>query len=291
MTIVESRGRAATRTAVSGDAGITRSLRLHASLVYALLYLPIAFVVVYAFNESRLVQVWEGFSLRWFGEAWRDEALRRGLWISMYTATGTALLATTLGTAAAVGLRNVGRRTRTAFDVLLYMTLITPELVAAIASLMAFVTVGLPLGPVAIIITHSIFNTAVVTLILRARLVGMDRSLEEAARDVGATQWAAFSQVTLPQLLPAIAAGGLLAFTFSFDDVVLSTFVSGPGSTTLPVEVLSELRFGLSPKINVVAVVTLSITLTFIVIAQLLLRRATRRSRVAAMEGIDPPAA
>ena len=255
---------------------MTRLLRFQASLVYLFLYLPIVVVVVYAFNDARLVQVWQGFSLRWFGEAWRDETLRHGLWISFYTAIITASIATLLGTAAAIGLRNVGRRTRTAFDALMYTTLITPELVAAIASLMAFVTIGLPLGPVAIIISHSIFNIAVVALILRARLSGMDRSLEEAARDLGAGRWSAFRQVTFPQLVPAVAAGALLAFTFSFDDVVLSTFVSGPGSTTLPVEIFSELRFGLSPKVNVVAVVTLSITITFIVIAQLLLRRGAR---------------
>jgi ABC-type spermidine/putrescine transport system permease subunit II len=264
-----------------GERAVTATLRLHAAVVYGFLYLPILVVVVYAFNESRLVQVWGGFSLEWFGDAWRDDTLRRGLFISLYTAVLTAALATGLGTSAALGLRNVGRRTRTAFDAFMYTALITPELVAAIASLMAFVTIGLPLGPIAIVITHSIFNTAVVTLIVRARLAGMDRTLEEAARDLGASGWSAFRDVTLPQLLPAIAAGALLAFTFSFDDVVLSTFVSGPGSTPLPVAIFSELRFGLSPKVNVVAVLTLSVTVTFIVVAQLLLRRETRRIRSA----------
>ena len=261
-----------------GDRGITGVLRVHSLLVFAFLYLPILVVVIYAFNEARLVQVWEGFSLKWFGEAWRDETMRRGLFISFYTALINATLATLLGTSAAIGLRNVGSKMRATFDGFMYMTLITPELVAAIASLMAFVTIGLPLGPVAIVITHSIFNTAIVTLIVRARLAGMDRSLEEAARDLGATRWATFVQVTLPQILPAVVAGALLAFTFSFDDVVLSTFVSGPGSTTLPVAIFSELRFGLSPKINVIAVFTLSITLTAVVIAQVMLRRATKRS-------------
>lgn len=270
---------------VKGDRLVTTALRAHALLVFAFLYLPILVVVIYAFNGGRLVQVWGGFSLRWFGEAWEDPTLRRGLWVSFYTACGTALVATSLGTAAAIGLRNVGRGLRNTFDGVMYMALITPELVAAIASLMAFVTIGLPLGPLAIVITHSIFNTALVTLVLRARLAGMDRSLEEAARDLGASGWAAFRQVTLPQVLPAVAAGALLSFTFSFDDVVLSTFVSAPGSTTLPVEILSELRFGLSPKINVVAVTTLSITLTLVVLAQVMLRRGTRRTRDAATAG------
>ena len=266
---------------MASDRVVTGALRFHAGLVYLFLYLPIAVVVIYAFNDSRLVQVWQGFSLRWFGEAWRDESLRRAFFFSIGTALTNAALATVLGTAAAIGSRNVGRRTRTAFDALLYMTLITPELVAAIASLLFFVTVNIPLGPVAIVITHSIFNTSVVALIVRARLATMDRSLEEASRDLGASPVATFRQVTLPQLLPALAAGALLAFTFSFDDVVLSSFVSGPGSTTLPVEIFSQLRFGLSPKVNVVAVVTLAITVTFIVIAQLLLRRDTKRAAAA----------
>jgi spermidine/putrescine transport system permease protein len=184
-----------------------------------------------------------------------------------------------MGTSAAIGLRNVGRRTRTTFDIFMYMALIVPEIVIAIASLLFFVTINLPLGPVAIVITHAVFNISLVTLIVRARLTGMDRSLEEASRDLGATRWNTFREVTLPQLYPAIMAGFLLSFTFSFDDVVLSSFVSGPGSTTLPVEIFSSLRFGLTPKINVVAVVTLTITLSAIVIAQLLLRRESRKVR------------
>jgi spermidine/putrescine transport system permease protein len=260
------------------DRVIGGTLRLHAVAIYAFLYLPIIVVVFFAFNESRLVQVWQGFSLKWFGEAWRDDTLRRAFLISLGTAAVNSLVATFLGTAAAIGLRNVTRRTHTLFDGFLYMTLITPELVAAIASLMFFVTVGLPLGPVAIVITHSIFNTSVVALIVRARLAGMDRSLEEGAADLGASRWSAFTDITLPQLFPAILAGALLAFTFSFDDVVLSSFVSGPGSTTLPVEIFSQLRFGLSPKINVVAVMTLAITLTLIVAAQILLRRGTKNT-------------
>lgn len=267
---------------MSSDRVVGAALRLHASLVYLFLYLPILVVVIYAFNDSRLVQVWHGFSLRWFGEAWRDESLRRAFFFSITTAVATSIVATVLGTAAAIGLRNVNRKTRSAFDALLYMTLITPELVAAIASLLFFVTVNIPLGPIAIVITHSIFNTSVVALIVRARLATMDRSLEEASRDLGASPLSTFREVTLPQLAPALAAGALLSFTFSFDDVVLSSFVSGPGSTPLPVEIFSQLRFGLSPKINVVAVVTLAITVTFIVAAQLLLRRDAKRAATSA---------
>jgi spermidine/putrescine transport system permease protein len=258
-------------------------LRVGGALVYVFLYTPILVVVIYAFNDSRLVEVWRDFGLTWWGETWADESIRRALLVSLGTASANAVLATVLGTAAAVGLRNVGRRTRVLFDAFMYSTLIVPEIVIAIASLLFFVTVGLPLGPVAIVITHTVFNTSVVTLICRARLAGMDRSLEEASADLGATRWGTFRQITLPQLFPAVLAGGLLAFTFSFDDVVLSTFVSSPGSTTLPIRVFSELRFGLSPKANVVATTMLAITLTAIITSQLLLRRAGRGTQQVAV--------
>jgi ABC-type molybdate transport system permease subunit len=153
------------------------------------------------------------------------------------------LLATVLGTAAAVGLRNVGRRTRNLFDGFMYTAIIVPEIVIAIASLLFFSTVGIPLGPLTIVATHAVFNTSVVALVCRARLASMDRSLEEAGADLGASRRQTFGRITLPQLFPAVLAGGLLAFTFSFDDVVLSTFVSSPGSTTLPLRIFSELRF------------------------------------------------
>ncbi|MDQ4004825.1 MAG: ABC transporter permease [Actinomycetota bacterium] len=257
-----------------GDRVADAGLRSWAWLVYVFLYAPIGVVVLFAFNESRLVEVWRGFGLDYWGETWADPSIRRALGLSLGIASVNTVVATTLGTAAAIGLRNVGRRARGAFDTVMYMTLIVPEIVIAIASLLFFVTIGLPLGPAAIVITHAVFNTSIVALVCRARLAGMDRSLEEAAADLGATRWATFWGVTLPQVFPAVGAGGLLAFTFSFDDVVLSTFVSAPGSTTLPLRVFSELRFGLTPKANVVATSMLAITITAIVLAHILLRRS-----------------
>ena len=264
---------------LNSDRTVDTMFRTHGALVYLYLYLPIAIVVIYAFNDSRLVQVWHGLSLRWFEETWNDTSLRSAFRISLITATLNAAIATVLGTAAGLALRNVGKRARSAFDGMMYTTLIVPEIVIAIASLMFFVTVGLPLGPVAIVITHAVFNTSVVALVVRARLAGMDRSLEEASTDLGATRWGTFRQVTLPQLFPALLAGALLAFTFSFDDVVLSSFVSGVGSTTLPVEIFSQVRFGLTPKVNVVAVATLTLTVTAVVVAQILLRREAKRAQ------------
>jgi spermidine/putrescine transport system permease protein len=277
MSSVEMSVRAARNRTRAADRLVEAALRIHVGVVFAFFYLPILVVVIFAFNESRLAQIWQGFSTKWFAEAFGDPTLRRAFTLSVATASANAAVATLLGTSAALALRNVGRRTRSAFDAFMYTALIVPEIVIAIASLLFFVTINLPLGPIAIVITHSVFNTSLVALIIRARLAGMDRTLEEASADLGASRWATFRQVTLPQLYPAVLAGALLAFTFSFDDVILSSFVSGVGSTTLPVEIFSQLRFGLTPKINVVAIATLSITLTAIVIAQFLLRRESRR--------------
>lgn len=265
------------RRALVSDRTVDALLKVHACSVYLFLYLPVVVVVIYAFNENRLAQVWSGFSFRWFEAAFNDPTLRRAFVLSISIGLINAFVATILGTSAAIALRNVGKRTRAAFDAVMYATLIVPEIVIAIASLLFFVTINLPLGPAAIVITHAVFNTSLVTLIVRARLITMDRSLEEASADLGGSRWGTFRQITMPQLMPAIFAGALLAFTFSFDDVILSSFVGGPGATTLPVEIFSQLRFGLTPKVNVVAVTTLGLTVTAIVLAQLMLRRSARR--------------
>ena len=271
--------RAAASKAPAGERAADGALRAYGVLVYLLLYAPIVVVVAFAFNDSREVAIWTRFGTRWWGLAWGDEAFREAFVLSLWTAAVNALVATVLGTAAALGLRNVGKRTRTAFDAFMYMTLVVPEIVIAIASLLFFSTVFPDLlGPPAIVITHAVFNTSVVILVCRARLAGMDRSLEEASADLGASRWGTFRQVTFPQLFPATLAGALLAFTFSFDDVVLSTFVTQAGSSTLPLAVFSELRFGLSPKTNVVATTMLAITLTAIITAQVLLRRGATRA-------------
>jgi spermidine/putrescine transport system permease protein len=277
--------RARSRPLVS-DRVVDGALRGHAALVFLFLYAPILVVVIFAFNGNRYAATWTQASVRWFGITFADETIRRSFFLSVWTAALNAAIATLIGSAAALGLRNVGRRSRMVFDTFVYTNLVIPEIVIAIASLLFFSTVGFPLGAWAIVLTHSLFNVSVVILIVRARLAGMDRSLEEASADLGATRWGTFRQVTFPQLFPAVVAGALLAFTFSFDDVVLSTFVTGPGSTTLPLRVFSEVRFGLTPRINVIAVFILSLTLTAVLIAQLLLRRSGSAT-LPATDGIE----
>jgi spermidine/putrescine transport system permease protein len=252
------------------------TVRIWTVLVYAFLFIPIVLVVIFSFNASRLVAVWSGFSFKWYGIAWTDPSILDALRVSLTVAVLNAVLATMFGTLAAIGMQRVGRRTRTAFELMVYGTIVTPEIVIAIASLLFFVTINVDLGIPTIVIAHVVYNTSIVALIVRARLVGMDRTLDEAAADLGATPIETLRRVTIPLLAPAILAGALLAFTFSFDDFVLTFFVSGASSTTLPLRIFSMLRFGVSPVVNAIATVMLVVTLTCIFTASLIVRRHAR---------------
>ena len=249
-------------------------LSIQAVLVFAFMYLPIAIVVAYAFNGGRQVLVWDGFSTKWFGEALHDEVIRDALRNSVVIATGNAIVACVLGTMLALALGKMRPGARAPFDALVTMTLVTPEIVFGIAALVFFVEAGVGLGLGTILIAHVVFNASVVALVVRARFVGMGQTLEEASYDLGAGPLSTFRQVTLPRLAPAILAGGLLAFTFSFDDFYTSFFVSGAGTTTLPLFIFSSLRFGVSPVVNATAVLVLALTLVAVVIAYLVLRRS-----------------
>jgi spermidine/putrescine transport system permease protein len=270
-----------------------RLLRGYALLVFAFLYAPIAIVVVFAFNGGRQVLNWEGFSTKWFGEALSDPTITEPFRNSLLIGLVNAVVACVLGTALALALPRMHRALRVPLDALVYMTLVTPEIVFGISALIFFVQAGnwLGLGSIlglkTILIAHVVFNASVVALIVRARFVGMGQSLEEASFDLGAGPLATFRQVTLPRLAPAILAGGLLAFTFSFDDFITSFFVSGAGTTTLPLRIFSSLRFGVSPIVNATAVMILALTLAAVVLAYLVLRRSDGGRRgVAGVPGL-----
>ena len=261
-----------------------RLLQAHLWLVYAFLYAPILVVIVLAFNESREVLVWEGFSLKWFGDALRDPTITEPLKNSVLIALGNAICACVLGTLLALALNRMRAWIRIPIDALAYMTLVTPEIVFGISALVFFVQVGdwvgieSPLGLWTILVSHVVFNTSVVALVVRARFVSMGQQLEEASFDLGAGPVATFRQVTFPRLAPAILAGGLLAFTFSFDDFITSFFVAGAGTTTLPIRIFSSLRFGITPSINAMAAMILALTLAAVVVAYAVLRRTGTRT-------------
>jgi spermidine/putrescine transport system permease protein len=264
-------------------------LKSHAILAYAFLYLPIIVVVLFAFNGTeRRVTQWDGFSLRWFEVALNDRVVHKALFNSFIVAVPNAILATLFGTMAALGLQRVGRRMRMAFDALTYTSIIVPEIVIALATLVLFATgfdvveavtgARLNFGHPTIVAAHVLFNTSLVLLLVRARLSGMDRTMVEASGDLFATPWATFRQITFPQLLPAIVAGFLLAFTFSFDDYVITSFTTGPGSSTLPIFIFGQVKRGVTPETNAVAAMMLLFTLVILLAGQWLLTRNSRRT-------------
>lgn len=263
-------------------------LKGHTILAYTFLYLPIFIVVLFAFNDTdRRVTAWDGFSTKWFDVALNDSVVHRALANSFIVAVPNAILATLFGTMAALGLQRVGKKLRLLFDALTYTSIIVPEIVIALATLVLFATgfdlifaatgVKLNFGHPTIIAAHVLFNTSLVLLLVRARLSSMDRTLVEASSDLFATPWRTFVQITFPMLLPAIVAGFLLAFTFSFDDYVITTFVSGPGSSTLPLFIFGQVKRGVTPETNAVATMMLAFTIGMLLVAQIVLTWQGRR--------------
>jgi putrescine transport system permease protein len=232
---------------------------------YAFLYAPIAILMAYSFNASKLVAVWGGFSVKWYGELLSDAAFTGAALLSFEVAALSATLALVLGTLAALAIsRCRSNPVKPLFSFLLGVPLVLPDVVTGLAMLLAFVAaadwIGWPedRGAVTIVIAHATIATAYVAVVVQARLNELDRSLDEAARDLGARPLTVLFRITLPLLAPAMLAGWLLAFTLSLDDVVVAQFVTGPGATTLPMEIFSSVRLGLSPKINALGTLLVS---------------------------------
>lgn len=253
---------------------------------YAFLYGPIASLIVYSFNENRLVTVWSGFSTRWYGELLQNDQILGAAWLSIKIAATNATFAVILGTLAAMAMVRYRRfRGRQVLETMLTAPLVMPEVIIGLSMLLLFVALerftGWPSGrgQMTITIAHITFSMAYVTIVVQSRLAHMDQSLEEAAMDLGAKPLKVFFAITMPLITPALLAGWLLAFTLSMDDLVVASFVSGPGSTTLPMVVYSSVRLGVSPQINALAtiiVVTVSIA---VAIAGFLMYRKEKQGR------------
>lgn len=245
------------------------------ALGLAFLYLPILLVVIYSFNASRLVTVWGGFSLHWYEVLFSNPAYLEAALNSLQVAVAAATLATVIGTLGALMLTRLGRFPgRQTLGSLLLAPMVLPEVILGVSTLMLFVAVGLDRGMLTVALAHATLGTAFVLVIVQARLIGLDPDLEAAARDLGAGPVRAFLLVTVPSLAPALAAGWLLAFTLSLDDVVIASFVNGPGATTLPVRVYSAVRLGISPEINAISTIMLAIVSILVIVASLLAKRS-----------------
>ncbi|MEI7933275.1 MAG: ABC transporter permease [Alphaproteobacteria bacterium] len=220
----------------------------------AFLYAPIVLLIVYSFNAGRAVNVWSGFSTRWYGALFHDEQLMSALWITLRIGVVSASVATVLGVMAAIALSRGGAyRGRALFSGMVYAPLVMPEVITGLSLLLLFVAVGLNRGFWTVVMAHTTFTLCYVTVVVQARLATFDRTLEEAAQDLGCPPWRAFFAITLPNIPPAVAAGWMLALILSLDDLVIASFTAGPGSTTLPMRIYSAVRLGVSPEINAVS--------------------------------------
>jgi putrescine transport system permease protein len=251
---------------------------------FAFLYVPILLLIIYSFNESRLVTVWGGFSVKWYGELFEDAQILGAAKTSLLIGTWTATLATILGTVSGLALARFGRfKGRTLFSGMITAPLVMPEVITGLSLLLLFVAledlIGWPAGRgiSTITIAHVTFTMAYVAIIIQSRLGQMDESVEEAAMDLGARPVKVFFVITLPIIAPALVSGWLLSFTLSLDDLVIASFTSGPDSTTLPMVVFSSVRLGVSPKINALATLLVSAAALCIVSAAVIMRRMERQ--------------
>jgi putrescine transport system permease protein len=253
----------------------------------AFLYAPIAILVVYSFNASRLVTVWGGWSTRWYAALLEDRAMIDAALASLGIALVSATLATVLGTMAALALARLARFAgRLAFSAMIYAPLVMPEVITGLSLLLLFVALDLDRGFVTVIIAHTTLTMCFVAVIVQSGLAGFDRSLEEAAMDLGCPPGRTFLAITLPLIMPGVIAGFLLAFSLSLDDLVIASFTTGPGATTLPIRIYSEVRLGVKPEINAICTILIAVVAAAVVVASLIGKGgAQRRERPANMPG------
>ena len=264
-------------------------LRSNSALVIAFLYAPIILLAVYSFSGSRIPGEWGGFTTEWYARLFDDSRIQKTIGVSVRVALVSTVIATVLGTMSALALERFKFRGRRVFDALLYLPIIIPDVTMAVMMLMFFTQafdlvdllfgLGLSKGFATIVVSHVAFNIAFVSVVVRARIAGMDATLEQAAADLYANRWQAFRYVTLPLIAPGVLGGALLAITLSLDDVVVTQFVAGPGSTTLPVYVFSLIRKGVTPTINAVSVIMLLASLTLVAGSVALQRAQAVRGR------------
>lgn len=249
---------------------------VYVGAITVITYIPILLTVIYSFNESKISSIWEGFSLKWYAELFRDRDIREALFNSLLLAVLSCSCAVIIGTLGALGMYRKKNKLNDAVAYVSMIPIMIPEIILGMVFLSVFSLMGLPFGMVTLVIAHTTFCVPYVYSMVKARLVGMDKSLEEAALDLGASPVRVFFDVTLPLIMPAVWSGVMLAFAMSFDDVVISIFVTGPKVNTLPVKIYTKLKTGVTPEINALATVMLAITVLLLGGAALVSRRKKR---------------
>lgn len=248
-------------------------LGIHSFLMMAFIYVPILMIVIYSFNDTRLSGNWEGFTFDWYVSLFSNRNVMEALMNSLTVAVISTIVSTILGTLAALSLRNLGRKSRSGMTGLMYLPVIIPDIIMGLSLLVLFTQMDMPLGKTTIIIAHITFSLSYVYVVVTARLANMGKQLEEAALDLGASRWQTFRHVTLPQISPGIISGALIAFTLSLDDFMVSFFVAGPSSTTLPIYIYAQVKRGISPEINALCTLLILVSVTLILLAQYVLNR------------------
>ena len=253
---------------------------LQAVLVFGFffLYFPILALVATSFNEDKRNIVWKGFTFDWYAKAYENDKLFDSLMNSLQVGAISTVVSTIIGTMIGLALYRYRFPMKTPFESVVFLPIVIPEISMAVAMLAFFAMIDIPLGIFTITVSHIAFSFPFVAVVIRTRMAGFDESLEEASRDLGASAWQTFWNVTVPYMMPGIIAGGLLAFTLSLDDYVITAFTSGPGSTTLPIQIYSMVRFSVTPEVNAASTVLIVITLTFAIGAMAMQSRTEKRT-------------
>lgn len=253
---------------------------LYMGIIFFLMYMPVAVVIIFSFNESKLPVRFTGFSLKWYQELLGDSAMIEALGNSLILGVASCLVSAVIGTLGAVGLSRIYWKTKSALEYVSILPLMIPEIILGMVLMAFFYLLNIPFGMLTLLLGHTVFCVPYILMEVKARLAGMDPSLEEAARDLGAGSFRAFWDITLPLIMPAVVSGSLLAFAMSMDDVVISIFVNGPRISTLPVKVYTQLKTGVTPEINALCTLMLVFTLGVLAVYSLAVWLLKRKNRL-----------
>jgi len=262
-------------------------LAAHSLLMLAFVYVPVLIVMAYSFNDTRLNAVWQGWTWKWYTSLLTNDRIMEALANSLTIALVSTVISTILGTIAALALRGAVTRSKQKYMGLLYLPIIVPDIIMGLSLLLLFSQLHIPLGKGTVIAAHITFSISYVYVVVAARLTGMGRDLEEAAQDLGATPWQSFRYIMLPAILPGVIAGAIIAFTLSLDDFIISFFVTGPNSTTLPIYIYGQVKRGISPEINALSTLMVVVTVLLVILAEWLRSLGMKQRKGRSPEGTD----